>query len=82
MSCNCFLISVISLIFGAWAYQTTKMNITNMDDTLNVDGFEENGEWEIYKTSAVRHVRQYTQGSSLCILSQFVLHYSFHKLAN
>ncbi len=40
------------------------MNITNMADVINIDDYEKNGEWEIYKTTAIRDVRQNTaQGS-------------------
>jgi hypothetical protein len=43
------------LIFGAWSYHTTKMNLTNMYDKVNKDSYEENGEWEIYETEVKRN---------------------------
>lgn len=42
------------LIFGAWSYHTTKMNLTNIDSVVNLDSYEQNGEWEIQSTEAVR----------------------------
>ena len=32
-----------------------KMNLTNVEESVNLDSFEKNGEWEIYKTKAVRN---------------------------
>ena len=37
------------LMFGAWSYHTTKMNLSNVETIVNLDSYEENGEWEIYK---------------------------------
>ncbi len=42
------------LIFGAWSYQTKKMNLSNIGDVVNTDSFEKNGEWEIFKTKSQR----------------------------
>ena len=46
------------LIFGAWSYHTTKMNLTNSATVVNLDSYEENGEWEIYRTESRRNVRE------------------------
>lgn len=43
------------IVFGAWSYQTAKMNLSNMADAVNLDSFELNGEWEIYRTLATRN---------------------------
>ena len=43
------------LIFGAWSYYTTKMNLTNMHDKVNIETYSENGEWEIYHTDVKRN---------------------------
>ena len=43
-----------TLIFGAWSYHTTKMNLTNPDPIVNKDSYEQNGEWEIISTEAQR----------------------------
>lgn len=42
------------IVFGAWSYQTSKMNLTSKEDSVNMDSFESNGEWDIYRTKAVR----------------------------
>ena len=39
-----------NLIFGAWSYHTTKMNLTNASATINLDSYERNGEWDIETT--------------------------------
>ena len=39
-----------NLVFGAWSYRTVKMNITNMSSNVNLDSYEENGEWTISNT--------------------------------
>ncbi len=39
-----------ALVFGAWSYHTTKMNLTNASATINLDSYERNGEWEIVST--------------------------------
>jgi hypothetical protein len=33
-----------AIIFGAWSYHTTKMNITNDGGEVNLDSYEPNGE--------------------------------------
>ena len=38
------------LIFGAWSYHTAKMNLTNSSATVNLDSYNTNGEWAIYRT--------------------------------
>ena len=38
------------LTFGAWSYHTSKMNLTNSNDTINLDSYNENGEWNILGT--------------------------------
>ncbi|KAK2156585.1 hypothetical protein LSH36_209g02020 [Paralvinella palmiformis] len=43
-----------SLVFGAWSYHTTKMNLTKINDAVNMDSYEKNGEWEILTTSVIR----------------------------
>ena len=43
------------IVFGAWSYHTSKMNLSNEIDVVNMDSFESNGEWEIYRTRAVRN---------------------------
>ena len=42
------------LVFGAWSYHTSKMNLTNMADIVNMDSYGGNGEWEIYETKVIR----------------------------
>jgi hypothetical protein len=39
-----------ALVFGAWSYHTTKMNLTNSSDSVNLDSYERNGEWEVITT--------------------------------
>jgi hypothetical protein len=43
-----------ALVFGAWSYHTTKMNLTNTSHIVNMDSYEKNGEWEILSTEVVR----------------------------
>ena len=43
------------LTFGAWSYHTSKMNLTNSSEAINLDSYKTNGEWEIYKTEAQRN---------------------------
>ncbi len=42
------------LRFGAWSYHTTKMNLTNSANEVNMDSYESNGEWEIKTTTVKR----------------------------
>ncbi len=44
-------------MFGAWSYQTTKMNLTTNRKTINLEGFEENGEWEIMRTEVSQQLQ-------------------------
>ncbi len=46
---------VCSLTFGAWSYHTVKMNLTNMEDTVNLDSYKKNGEWDIIATEVSVH---------------------------
>lgn len=39
------------MIFGAWSYHTSKMNLTSGKDTINLDSYNKNGEWEIIETN-------------------------------
>jgi len=43
------------LIFGAWSYYTTKMNMTTTSVNVNMDSYELNGEWDIMNTASVRN---------------------------
>ena len=43
------------LIFGAWSYYTTKMNLTTDRSRISLDTYETNGEWEIMTTTARRN---------------------------
>ena len=43
-----------ALVFGAWSYHTTKMNLTNSSSEINMDSYEKNGEWQIVSTAANR----------------------------
>ncbi len=43
------------LIFGAWSYHTSKMNLTSEKDIVNLDSYKLNGEWEIMGTVAQRN---------------------------
>ncbi|KAI0230878.1 Neuronal acetylcholine receptor subunit non-alpha-3 [Lamellibrachia satsuma] len=43
-----------ALVFGAWSYHTTKMNLTVRDSTVNLDSYRRNGEWRILLTEVVR----------------------------
>ena len=45
---------VCRLVFGAWSYRTSKMNLTNLDNSINMDAYNENGEWEVFKTEIRR----------------------------
>ena len=47
------------LTFGAWSYHTAKMNLTTSTDTVNLDSYKKNGEWEILTTSAHRNEFSY-----------------------
>ena len=50
------------LVFGAWSYYTTKMNLTTESTAVTMDSFETNGEWDVTNTqvrlvaSVYRHV--------------------------
>ena len=48
-------------MFGAWSYHTSKMNLTNVADKINLDSYKINGEWEIIDTEVssydTNHVR-------------------------
>lgn len=48
-----------ALVFGAWSYHTTKMNLTNSSNDINMDSYEKNGEWQIVTTSAERNEFSY-----------------------
>ena len=37
-------------MFGAWSYSTKKMNLTTESSAIIMDGYKENGEWEITNT--------------------------------
>ena len=43
------------LVFGSWGYHVAKMNMTNTNVTINMDSYEENGEWSIERTRVERH---------------------------
>ena len=47
------------MTFGAWSYHTSKMNLSTMTDTVNLDSYNKNGEWEILMTSARRNEFSY-----------------------
>ena len=38
---------------GAWAYMSSRMNLSNTNDTIEQSQFSENGEWDIVKTKAM-----------------------------
>ena len=42
------------LVFGAWSYYTSKMNLTTNVTTVNLDTYESNGEWHLLGTYVVR----------------------------
>ena len=42
-----------ALVFGAWSYHTTKMNLSNSNTKINLDSYERNGEWEIITTKVL-----------------------------
>ena len=48
------------IIFGAWTYQTNKVNLTNTSPRINMDSYKSNGEWEIYTTRVTRDEFFYT----------------------
>ncbi|ELT93061.1 hypothetical protein CAPTEDRAFT_146658, partial [Capitella teleta] len=48
------------LVFGAWSYHTSKMNMTNVTTTVNMDSYKRNGEWQILNTVAQRHEFAYS----------------------
>ncbi|CAD5112703.1 DgyrCDS1923 [Dimorphilus gyrociliatus] len=50
---------VCALVFGAWSYHTSKMNLTTSTSVVNLDSYKTNGEWEIFTTSAVRNEFNY-----------------------
>ncbi len=39
------------LVFGAWTYYTTKMNLTTENLEIGMDTYKSNGEWQIKSTS-------------------------------
>ncbi|ESN99178.1 hypothetical protein HELRODRAFT_66967, partial [Helobdella robusta] len=43
-----------TITFGAWSYHTSKMNLTNSIDKVNLESLERNGEWDIFRTVALR----------------------------
>ena len=47
------------LVYGAWAFHTAKMNLTNSEENINIDSYENNGEWEIFHTSVKRNEFNY-----------------------
>lgn len=50
---------VCALVFGAWSYHTSKMNLTTSTSVVNLDSYKTNGEWEIFSTYAVRNEFNY-----------------------
>ena len=48
--CYCNILQGCALVFGAWSYHTTKMNLSNSNTHINLDSYERNGEWEILST--------------------------------
>ncbi len=48
-------LQICDLIFGAWSYHTSKMNLTSPASTINLDSYKRNGEWEISGTVATRN---------------------------
>lgn len=42
------------LIFGAWSYDTTKMNLTTSRSVVILDSYEGNGEWQLERTAVDR----------------------------
>ncbi len=43
-----------AIVFGAWSYHTTKMNLTSASDEINLDSYSKNGEWQIVNSVAAR----------------------------
>lgn len=35
------------LKFGSWTYDGTLINLTNAEDAMNIDEYQENGEWDL-----------------------------------
>ncbi len=62
---------VCSMTFGAWSYHTSKMNLTNMEDTVNLDSYNENGEWDIIATKVSKYA--VLRIVSLCFMSILVV---------
>ena len=46
---------ICEMIFGAWSYHTSKMNLTSPISRINLDSYKINGEWEIMGTEAKRN---------------------------
>lgn len=44
------------LLIGAYSYPSSKMNITNASSLISTHDFRINGEWEVYRTSAVWNI--------------------------
>ena len=44
------------LIIGAYSYQSERMNITNASDFIETHDFQPNGEWHVFRTSAVWNI--------------------------
>lgn len=40
---------VCHMVFGAWSYHTSKMNLTSGANFINLDSYKGNGEWQILK---------------------------------
>jgi len=74
------------IVFGAWSYHTYKMNLTNVGVIVNLDSFELNGEWEIYKTLAKRNEQPVYNSNSKHMFSNVEFHiyirrrYTFYVL--
>lgn len=39
--------------FGAWAYYSARMNVTNSSHVVERHGFKKNGEWDMYETTSM-----------------------------
>ncbi|KAK2175745.1 hypothetical protein NP493_711g03120 [Ridgeia piscesae] len=44
-----------SLVFGAWSYRTSNMNLTSPSAKINLDSYKANGEWQITTTEVQRN---------------------------
>ena len=61
------------LMFGAWSYHTSKMNLTTIKSKINMDSYNGNGEWEI-----VNHLAKRDEFAYECCPHERFAYVAFH----